>query len=112
MCSRMLVANETLPRVVVAGGKSELGRINSTEILDLGTSVWSEGIDLPDSIYDGVMLEHPSRGVMAVGGELNWFFIYYLPWPIELWIQLPQTLPVPRSKLTDFLVSDSFVDCT
>ena len=87
----MLVSNETLPMVVAAGGKSELGRINSTEILDLGTSVWSEGIDLPDSIYDGVMLEHPSRGVLVIGGEPNWFFIYYLPWSIEQWIQLPQT---------------------
>ena len=52
MCSRMLVANETLPMVVVAGSKSELG-----------TSVWSEGIDLIASM---------TRSCWSILPEVSW----------------------------------------
>jgi hypothetical protein len=114
-CSRAIGVSNS-PAVVVSGGYSSSGPLNSTEILYLDSGVWTSGPDLPKPIWDGVMLEHPAGGVVILGGNsvvgasAGQTSIYYLIMGSG-WVKLPQELKYPRSRQAAFYVPDSLTAC-
>ncbi len=116
-CSRMRnPASGIYDKIVVAGGvDSDLSPIQSTEILDLTSLVWSAGPDLPLRLYSSVMVEHFDGGVVVVGGADGFSMVrselYHLPSESDVWQKLNQNLMTGRIYLNVILVHESFVTC-
>jgi len=62
------------------------------------------------------MLEHPSGGVMIIGGMSNGEqyqnAIHHLPSVRDNWITLKQKLKVKRNNFVAFYVPDTLTKCT
>ena len=106
--------------IVVAGGW--IGRtISSTEILDDLTGNWRSGPELPSKMSNCLMVEDSEGGVVIVGGEvdtedgivlrLDTLFHLNHAGQDGAWVQLPQKLKTPRSRIVAFMVPDSLTSC-
>jgi hypothetical protein len=94
--------------------------LNSTEILDVATGVWTKGPDLPVPLMDARMEEHPKGGVVVLGGRI-WYdsaniviqnSIYHLTsTKATQWTILPQRLNIARYQFVSFFVPDKIVSC-
>ena len=85
--------------------------MTSVEILDQGSDVWRKGPDLPIPVFGAAMVEHPSGGVVLIGGKNAMGpkdEIYYLPFggKAASWELMPVKLKMPRAYHTAMLVPD------
>ncbi len=108
---------ETEQSIIVAGGWIANDEYFSTvEILDDGSSQWRKGPELPFPICCSAMVEHPSGGVILIGGKRDSSTyldtIFHLPHAGEdaKWEELPKKLKIGRSHHTAFLVPDAVAD--
>ncbi len=99
----------------MAGGFN--GRdMSSVEILDVESNQWRKGPELPFPICCSAMVEHPSGGVVLIGGRRDGSTyldtIFHLPHAGEdaQWKEFPQKLNVARGFHTAFLVPDTVAD--
>ena len=98
--------------IIVAGGVNGTF-LSSVEILNVGSSNWRTGPKLPFGILGASMIEHPSGGVVLVGGYngSNLDTLYHLPHASSEWVLMPQKLKAARRYATAFLVPDEITSC-
>lgn len=116
-CGRVKDPVTGIVSVIVGGGYSGAFTIlKTTEILNLKTNKWSPGPNLPVGLVTARMLEHPSGGVMIIGGMSNGEqyqnAIHHLPSVRDNWITLKQKLKVKRNNFVAFYVPDTLTKCT
>ena len=98
---------------MVAGGFPDS---KTVEILNVQTNVWTSGPNLPTTIKQGSMVEHPDGGVVLfggkAGGETVSNSVYYLPsLTSPVWILL-QPLQTARFGHVAIIVPDYVVNCS
>ncbi len=102
----------------MAGGS---GRYNEAltlvEFIDLDSSVWRQGPDLPQKITSSSMVQHPQGGVILVGGSAGGDqaldTLYHLPHAGEgvWWRELPIKLKTLRFGHVAMALPASYVSC-
>ena len=68
--------------IVVAGGRNARGTLKSVEIFNKATHNWFKGPPLPVAISYAAMVQHPSGGVVLIGGQSGLEILdtlYHLP---------------------------------
>ena len=102
--------------IVAVGGQTGTTLINSVEVFDIGSNIWTPGPSLPFAIKGAALIEDPLGGVIILGGfavsdgALH-NKIYWLPNLATGWVVLEQTLKIPRYVPLAFLVPDSLTNC-
>ncbi len=87
------------------------------EFIDLDSSVWRQGPDLPQKITSSAMVQHPNGGVILVGGSDGGNRVldtlYHLPHAGEgaKWTELPIKLKNPRYGHVAMTLPASYVSC-
>ncbi len=79
-----------------------------------GAKEWNAGPDLPIAISYSSMVEHPSFGVVLVGGQSGSTLlrtIFHLSNSNSEWKEMTQKLMTPRRFHTSILVPESITSC-
>jgi hypothetical protein len=104
--------------IIVAGGKNGFNNLDSTEILEPGSSEWKLGPKLPVQIANVSSVEDQvSNSLLLVGGYVNGPSnkIFRLTSPLTVtsqWEEVEQELAVAREySPVAFFIPDSFADC-
>ena len=102
--------------VIVAGGSnSNEGTLSSVELLELGSSEWVAGPELPEKILGSSMVEYSDGGVFYIGGYSEGRVldtIFYLAHGKSEWVEMPQKLKIGTAWATSFLVPDEITNCS
>ena len=91
-------------------------RLNTTEILEDGSSQWRKGPLLPFGLHATADVEHPDGGALLVGGSedritnLRNSFLR-LRHAESSWEELPQKLKIGRDSHVAVMVPDELVNC-
>jgi hypothetical protein len=101
--------------IIVVGGNN--GTVmTSTEIFDVGTSIWHTGPDLPFGIYVAEFIEDSLGGVILIGGrsetDLYVDSLFRLDNAGAHWEKLPQKLSSGRQWHAAFLIPDHLTNCS
>jgi hypothetical protein len=102
--------------VIVAGGSDYSSLFRSVELLDIGSSTWRRGPDMPSRLVYAQMVEGPDGGVVIVGGLkdqwMGWLSTSLISLPHggagAAWTTMTQQLKVGRANHVAFLVPDDY----
>ena len=120
VCGRIL-KDEGSPEftAITLGGLGQTGILQSVEILDENEGIWRNGIEFPFPLMYGSLVESPDGGILIVGGNDKQQQGSYHNTIYKLehagnggkWIELPQKLNKPSTRLTSFLIPDELANC-
>ena len=108
-----VVESQSSQESVIVAGRYYGNYMSSVEILDLGSSEWRTGPEFQFGINKTSMVEHPSGGVVLIGGDNGTYLdtLYHLPQANSEWVLMSQKLNVAREFATAFLVQDEITNC-
>jgi len=115
-CGLIKGENNTMNVIVVGGAGQTI--LNSSEILDSGSSVWRAGPTLPASNAASALIQDGDGGVIIIGGAdysgSSTTSLYHLAnlSSGSQWVKMQQHLKVSRYGLTAFLVPENITNCS
>ena len=104
---------------ITLGGLGQTGILQSVEILDEDECIWRNGIEFPFLLMHGSLVESPDGGILIVGGNdkqqqgsyHNTIYKLEHAGSGAKWVELPQKLSKPSTRLTSFLIPDELANC-
>ncbi len=101
-----------IEKVIVAAGGSQISTVELLLVDESEANGWVMGPSLPIVAYLSTMVEY-TNSVILIGGEegVDGRTLYQLTSPKGNWVEMKQSLTLPRSRHVSFLVPDELVNC-